>query len=309
MSQEYTNAEFLDALNNSSPETFTKMATEGGGRTIRLRLREKGIQRAKILPFDPLGERAQRLIPHSTDDDLPYLIEEMEAAQAGAITVAYNGTTQLSRMSADRFEVRFHRNITPKFWKHAREFATWKTDLKALTINNALLDLETQEDANWFRAHNSIVGALNTAGADGRFRHRGSVGGVTRANWLGATEYFNAFKLRPGVYITNWTTLGLLGALDHDAWGGPGAEKNFKEGLKDVNPFGVPHAVTIKSELIPNRVIQMYAPTDFLGVAYEMNPTQCYVKKEDDIVSTYADETVGFAIANPNALGKWTFGA
>lgn len=301
-------AEFIDALHNLPEGEFSKRASESGARTIRLQLREKGIQRAKILPFEPLGDNA-RLIPHQTDDDLPFLLEEMEASQAGAVTIGYNGTTELRRISGKRFVVRFHRNITPKFWKHAREFATWKTDLKALTINNALLDLETQEDANWFRACNVIVGALNAAGSDGKKRHRGSTGGVTRANWRAATQHFDTFKLRPGVFICNWTTIGLPQDWQRTEWGGDGAEMNLKEGLKDFNPFGVKHAVTIKSELVPNRILHMYAPTDFLGVAYEMLPTQCYVKKEDDIIQTHADETVGFAIANINAVGKWTFAA
>ncbi len=299
--------DFRAALRDLPDQEFTKLASSEGSDTIRLRLRENGIQRHRVLPFQPIGDRT--LIPHSTDDDYPYLIEEMEATQAGAVTVSMGtGSSELRPMAGNRFEVRFHANKTPTFWKNAYEFMTWKTDLKGLTLNNALLDLESQEDNNWFRVHNGIVGALNSVNSDGKIRHRGSSGGVTRAAWNTATQHFNPFMLVPGVYVVNKTTISQLQNLGRNDWGGDGAETNFTQGLKDMNPFGVPHSVTLKQEVVPNRTMFMYAPSNFLGRAFQMQGVQAYVKKEDNIVSVRADEIVGFAIANRNAIGKWTFG-
>lgn len=299
------NQSLIAALANGDDATI-KVAEESGNKIIRRLLRETGFQRGHILPFEPLKE--SDLTPSLTSE-LPWKIEEMEALQPGAVTLNYNDTTDIQFYNADKFAMYFHTVSTPRFTKHVLELITYKNDVKEIVTNNALLDLHTQEDTNFLAGVDATVGASNGVGLSGAQQNFTILGRIERTPYAQNLKHLLNAKLTNGVFLINRTT-----AVDFLTWGremmgGDLSEKALMEGLNAFEGFTffkIPHVATLKRELVPDNVVYKFAPKNFLGRAYELQKPTMYMKKENKMLSFYADEVLSLAIPNVASCSKTT---
>jgi hypothetical protein len=291
-----------------SPDGWQKNASEDAGSLIRLKLRETGFQRGHILPFAPL--KASELTKSLTSE-LPWKIEEMEAKQPNAVTLNYNDTSDYSNYKLDKFPMYFHTLSTPTFVKHVLELINYTNDPREIVTNNMLLDLQTQEDSNWIRLTDRVVGSPTGVGFTGQQQNFNIYGRIERAAYTQNLKHLLNAELTNGLFLINRTS-----AVDFLAWGremvgGDLSEEMLRKGLQAMDTtafsfFNVPHVATIKRNLVPDNVVYKYAPRNFLGKAYELQPATVYMKKENKVITMYADELLSTAVANAAGVSKST---
>jgi hypothetical protein len=59
---------------------------------------------------------------------------------------------------------------------------------------------------------------------------------------------------------------------------------------------------TIKSDLVPNRVVYFFSNPDFMGKFYELQAPTTLIKQEGNTIEFYTMEVVGMALPNIRSL-------
>lgn len=304
------NQVYLDALTSGDQDQLNKVAAEMEAPYIRLVLRERGILRNLITPTPA---RNSDLVPTLEPSSLPRIIDFMEGALPGAATVPFNATTDIAWYTENRFEIIFEYIQTKTYEKNINELRTQRNmDLRNLTLSNNLIDLETQEDVNFFNLCHTLVGPEGGVSPfTGRQQNHVINGGWTRENVTELVNFLIDNKLPNGVMVMNARTGNQYLKWGRDMWGGDGAEKMVAEGLKGAvtkaRLWGVNHLFTIKNDIIADNEVWIFTTQDFLGRFKELETTKVYIKREEDIITHKAKELIGVTIANVPGVHRVRF--
>jgi hypothetical protein len=285
-----------------------KNASEAGTAMIRRRLRENGFTRL-ILPFQQISDSDLTYLP---DSELPAIVEEMEPDSPGAKSIPFNDTPDTQFYRGDKFAVYFCKITTAEYTKNVDELRTYKNDLRQVVTDNALKDIQTEEDSRTITEVNRVVGSTPdvVSPTTGVIQHYAISGGITRSNYKEVLNHLEDRELNNGVFLMNRHTAKEFLEWDRLEIGGDLAERLMKEGvsaLDEAKIFGVRHIFTMKRDLVPDNVVFEFAEPSFLGRAYVLEDVTMYVEKKRDILRFSAQEKIGVTFANTNSIGKTTF--
>lgn len=287
------NEQFLRIAENHQDGIIKGASTEGGD-FIRYQIRENGFFRNVIKP-DPITDGQ---FDRQVDDDNPIRIEDMEPSSPGAKSCPFEDTPDIAPFRGRRFIVRFSKITTPEFRKNVDQLRTYRMDLRQVITDNALKDMETEEDARLIVTADRIVGAVGGVGLAGVAQNHEIVGRVSRTSYKGIRNYLEDLDLVNGIVLINRHTSTEFLGWKHDEIGGPLAETLFTEGLRGLPKMeimGMPHLATIKRILVPDYVAYLFTEQSYLGKAYQLVEPTMFVKKEKDMITFSAQEKIGFS--------------
>lgn len=306
MPAEQFNPAWVASVENAD-DGLLKGASARGGDFIRYRLRENGFKR-NIVPITTLGSDAK--FDRQVDHDEPVIVEDMEAESMGAKAIPFNDSPDSTMYRGLRYEIKFCTITTPEFVKNIDELRTYRMDLRQVTTDNGLRDLETEEDARLISTCDRIVGPASGNGLAGVPQNHEILGQIRRPNYKQLLNYLQDLMLNNGIFLCNRHTATELLAWDRAEVGGDLAQTLFSEGLRGLGklaPMGVPVLATIKHTIVPNNVFYLFAEAGYLGKGYQLTEPTLYVEKKIDIIRVRAQEKLGFTIANVRSVARAKF--
>lgn len=305
---EEENYRLAQQLINSRQGDLTKYAAIGDD-FIRRELRERGFLRS-ILPSKPctndMLDRTER------SGSLPVRIEDMEPSSPGAITLPFQSTGDQSWFGEDRFAIKFGYVQSREYYKDVNELRTPRMDIRQVTLNNSLLDLEYAEDAAAVNSWDTIVGPLGGTGAYSAVTQNHEIaGGFTRKNYRRVVNFLTRHMMNTGAILMNTETASQFLDWGRDEVGGDLAEKLLVNGTNSLTEgrgiFGIRHIVTLKRDLVPTNVLYLFAPPNFLGRFYELEKPTVYAERKEDILRFKIKELIGVTWANVLGIHRVEF--
>lgn len=274
---------------------------------IKKEIRERGFLRS-ILPAKKVTN--EDLDRTEEGSSLPLIIRDMEPSSRGAVTLPFKTTADSTFYSEDRYSVVFDYISTREHHKDINELRTQKMDIRAVTVDNNMRDIETHEDARLINLFDEIVGPSNDVSPySGVQQHFAINGDLTRDTAPTLVNYLLNSKLPNGVFLCNHVTFNKYLRFTRDMAGGELSQNMFKEGASALKKrcWGVDHIVTIKREIVPDNVFYLLTEPGYLGEFLELMPLTMYMRREEDQIFHKAKELVGLTIANVRGVVKVTF--
>jgi hypothetical protein len=318
------NREIIDAMTDAD-DGVIKSASTAGSNMIRRRIREDGFARNIIEPKTITNDMLDRVPDH----DRPVMIEDMEPDSKGAKSIPFGDSSDTEFYYGTKYLCVFNVITTPEFTKDINELRTYRMDLRRVITDNALRDIQTEEDTRFLEEINEVCGAFGNSSKDGTGNgvgasgfqqsynidaaaHTGGVAGnFNRSSYIPALSNLENHNLNNGVFLMNRKTAKDFLKMDRSEAGGDLSQELFTSGLKalqEAKVFGVRHLFTIKSDLVPNAHMYQFAEPEFLGRFYTLQDPTMYVEKKKDILRFSARETLSVTIANTAgcAVVKWS---
>jgi len=300
------NREIIDRI-VEAPDGHLEKISSASTETIRTEIREEGFLRKVLPPKTVTNSDLDRTVDH----DRPLIIEELEAKSKGAISVPFNTPTDTAFFYGPKGVIEFHQIKTPRYTKNINELRTYRHDLRKSIVEKALNDIQIREDGSLIKVVNRIVGSEGGQGASGYQQNFVLNGGISRSTFAEMKKKLGKLRLNNGVFLMNTTTAIEFEKMQHDEWGGPEAQEVWRKGLvgaiNDGVISGVRHIFTIKDELVPDNVVYCFTEPAFLGRFYILQDVTMYVKKEEDVISMNATETIGLGILNVAGVVRCRF--
>ena len=300
----------------SNPESTIKVARATSD-YIRMRLREEGFLR-KILPAQTItGDDLTKQVT----TDKPAKVVELEPDSPGAMSIPFGEFPSGTNVFGKRWLVTFSRIATPMFNKDVAELHDYDLDIRQIISDNALKDLQAEEDGKFIQACNSVLSndqmianqslAVGPKGSNVILWPTKLGTGLTREVMVTAKALMlgaNA-RLRPQTCLCNQRT-----AMEFEKWGRAGVGGDMAQSIA-VNGwaaetqkwFGMNWITTNKDDLVLDGDLFMFAAPEYLGRLYFLEDTTMFVKREGPMISWYAYEMLGGGIANTGALSKFQF--
>lgn len=224
VAEENTN---LLAQIDAAPDGEIKSASTAGSNMIKRRIREDGFLRRILPPQTVTNDDLDRVLEH----DRPVIIEDMEPNSPGAKSIPFGDSPDTTFYYGNKFQCVFNQITTREYVKDINELRTYRMDLKQVITDNALKDIQTEEDGKFIAMSDEIVGSSGGNGASGVPQHFLKPGGITRENYVDFLSYLEDQKLNNGVILMNRKTAKQFIKWGRDEIGGDLAQELFKEGL------------------------------------------------------------------------------
>lgn len=290
---------FMNALESGNEREFEKLASAGSTDFIRRNLREDSFCQA-ILPFEDISDSD---LAQSVKTEDPFVIYEMEAAQAMPHVVAFDDTTHQTQFFGDKFILSFFTLATPVWMKNVNKLRTYRMDIKSVLVDNALRDLSRLRDVRFMESVNEITGIIPGAPSPitGMQQYVQLHGRLDRQNWVSTLNYLPSRTLLNGVFLCNHITWSEFARWGRDEMGGDRAQTLITQGngaYDKATMSGIDFIVTLKHDLVPNGKIYQFTTPNYLGKAGVLEKPTMYVKKDKDILSMSCREIIGMTIAN-----------
>jgi hypothetical protein len=316
------NREIIDAITDAD-EGQIKSAAAAGSNMIRRRIREDGFARNIIAPKTVTNDMLDRVAEH----DRPVMIEDMEPDSKGAKSIPFGDSADTEFYYGTKYVCVFNAITTPEFTKDINELRTYRMDLRKVITDNALRDIQTEEDTRFIELVNTCCGSYNTnpsstggsggtaVGAAGfkqsyNYDKVANGTGFDRATYIPSLSNLENHNLNNGVNLMNRYTAKHFLKMHRGEAGGDLSQELFLSGLKalqEATVFGVRHLFTIKADLVPNDEMYSFAEPEFLGRFYTLQDPTMYVEKKKDILRFSARETISVTFANLAGVArcKW----
>lgn len=299
------NARILAAIDDS-PSGEVKNASAAGTNMIRARIREEGFLRRVLPPQIVTNDDLNRVLEH----DRPLIIEDMEPGQRGSKSIPFGDAADTEFYYGNKYAVYFNPITTPEFVKDINELRTYRMDLRQVVTDNALKDIQAEEDTRFIAVCNAVTGPSNGVGAGGTQQNFQITGGFERDTYVEVLNGLENLYLNNGVVLMNRKTAKNFLKWGRDEVGGDLSEKLFTDGLTaltEAKIFGIRHLFTIKRNLVPDNVVYMFAEPNYLGKMYELQQTCMFIEKKKDMLRISARETIGVTVANVNGIAQYSF--
>lgn len=308
MATEPTAREVNAALLDMFDKGLNKEAQEAVTDFIRMRMREEGFARQIIPPVQVTDTDLDKQV----DTDKPVIICEKEPDSPAAISVPF-GTLPMNRyIRGIRFRVMFQRIMSPRFLKDINELRTYDMDIRQVLSDNALKDMQTEEDGKFIGTVDSILVAPGYTVPDtGTIQWRTISGGITRDTW---NDALRILPQTPSHFSASTILMNNVSILEFQKWGRDEAGGDFAQqvamnGWGETKWFGIRILVTIKRDLVPdNRIYQFVRPAA-LGKFFLLEDTTMYVDTKAFMIEFFAYCSLGAAIANPAGVAIADFTA
>lgn len=303
------NAGFKDYIQQHSDGIMKRASATTENYTRRI-IREDAVWRAYLPPKKYSKSELNKFL----EGEKLGVICEMEPYSMGPKVVTFNDTPEQAEYSATRYILPFFQITTPEFTKNVLELMTYDMDLREVVTDNALRDMSRMEDIHIMKFIDEIVGAEYgvLSSETGLMQNVMFNGRLTRDNWVSTLSILEDAQLNNGTYLCNRRTFKEFMRWTRNEMGGDFTEELFREGtgaFRTAEVSGIKFIITIKDYLVPNGVIYLFAPPNYLGKSGVFQEPTMYVKKEKKILRFSCDEIIGCTFANTAAVAKASFAA
>jgi hypothetical protein len=297
------NSSFINMLETPGLE---KQAQDAVNEYTRVRMREDGFGRRIIPPVQITNDELDRQV----DTDKPVKVVDKEPNSPAAISVPF-ATLPLNRyIRGQRYRVMFDRIMTDRFTKDIDELRTYDMDIRQIVSDNSIKDMLAEEDGKFIFACNQLLGSQGaTVPETGTVQWRAIAGGITRDTLAEAMKIMpqTPNHLNPATVLVNNVTIWDVVKFGHDEVGGELAQELFERGFAEREIMGVRWIITIKTDLVPDSTIFMFAEPKFLGKWFILEDTTMYIDRKAFMLEFFAYESIGAAIANVAGVARADF--
>ena len=312
---EVLNREIIEAITDAD-DGVIKSASSAGSNMIRRRIREDGFSRNILPPKAVTNDQLDRVADH----DRPVMIEDMEPESRGAKSIPFGDVADTEFYYGSKYVCSFNAITTPEFTKDINELRTYRMDLRRVITDNALRDIQAEEDFQFLSAVDAITGNMPVAaggsstglsGAQQSFHFNKSGGNhFDRSDYVNVLSVLEDMNLNNGVFLMNRKTAKTFLTFNRDEIGGDLAQTLLTDGLtalQEAKIFGVKHLFTMKSDMVADNEMYLFAEPDYLGKFYTLQEPTMYVEKKKDILRFSARETISVTFANLAGVAKVNF--
>ena len=288
------NRVLFEKLSSKDP-ALDKQAVDAVNEFTRTTLREAGFLR-KILPPIPISDDE---LDRRVDTSNPVKVVDREPGSPAALSLGFAELPMNLYLRADRYEVRFQRIMTPRFTKDVSELRTFYMDLRQVISDNAIKDMQAEEDGTLLRGVNTaIVGPGAVVPTSGTVQYEVINGSITRDSWADSLKVLpnTPSNLEARVVLMNNITVKELFKWQRNEVGGDIAQDIFKNGWSLKNFFGTDVIVTIKKGLVATNTTYHFADPSFIGKLYVLEDTTMYIRREAFFIEFFAYEELGGAL-------------
>tara|TARA_Y100000592_G_scaffold19371_1_gene29682 strand:- start:5219 stop:6358 length:1140 start_codon:yes stop_codon:yes gene_type:complete len=118
-------------------------------------------------------------------------------------------------------------------------------------------------------------------------------------------QAMTAKKLPIGKMLMSKTTFMEALKFDHTEVGNDIVSRHYDNGLEGEDKlFGVPVITTIKNDIIPDNVIYLFAPENYLGNFFLLQDATLFIKQEADMIEFWSYSSPGIGIGNTKGVIK-----
>lgn len=297
------NQQFMSAVHDGR----NKQAADAVTDYTRTKLREEGFFR-KIMPPVPVEDSQ---LTRQVSDPRPCIVIDKQSESPAAMTIPFATTPRNVYIKAPRYIVSFSRIVTPQFQSDKDHLRTWQMDIRQMVSDQAIRDIGTEEDTRFIEACNTVMIAADTAvPANGGIPQWVTIpGGITREGITLAKGVMrkSPSKLSAEVALINHITILQFEAFDRLEIGGDLAQDIFKNGFTETTIFKLKLFATIKTDLVPDDSMYLFADPSFFGKHLVLQDTTMHMKNEAFMLSFYAYQTSGASIGNTAAVARVDF--
>lgn len=274
---------------------FTKAAAVTASSYIRTRLKEEGLLRKIFTPIKITNDQLDKTV----DSDKPTKIVEKEV-DATALVLPFRDSPPAEYITGERFAISFYEIATEKLMKNIYELKTYDNDIRKILTDNALKEIQTEEDRGFFTQMDAIV-AANPAE-----QLHNPAGGVTKGNILDGFIKFQQLtpKVAPGKMVMNNNTIvKIMKNFELDEV--YDLNKEWFNGAPMTDIYGWPLIVSIKDDIIADDHIYLLSKEDFMGKLYVLEDPTAYMEtKEGTTLMWFFWEIIGLGIGNTKTVVK-----
>lgn len=148
----------------------------------------------------------------------------------------------------------------------------------------------------------------NTAGSDEISGTKFNLGTQAPLSKELIAQLFQAMtskKLPIGKMLMSKTTFMEALKFDYNDVGNDIVSRHYDNGLEGEDKlFGVPVITTIKNDIIPDNVIYLFAPENYLGNFFLLQDATLFIKQEADMIEFWSYSSPGIGIGNTKGVIK-----
>lgn len=292
----------------SNDLAFRKTAEEDQNKILQTHVRGDSIVDRCIPPID-IGEDD---LDVQVDSVKPIRYKEMDSYSPGAMSMAFGGASVNYYMHIPRYIITYTRLASMRMIADVNDLLTYRGDITSLYHDKLIKDLIDQKDRAFLLPIRTACGDLNDTSTT-RATKTGAVGYTevgspsrTAARAAGKALADTKNNLDPATILINNSTKWDFMDMDHDAIGGPKAEKIFFEGFQEDQVAGLQLMTTSKNRLIPNNDGYVFTDADLLGDNEILQPTTFVNRSEAWYLDTQAYTEVGGAFPNLAAFARFS---
>jgi len=296
------NAETINELfvqKLGTKDGLDKVAMQGSA-FIRQKLREVSFARKIINPVYVTQADCQRSVNH---DGLVKIVDIEPDSNAAVIN--FRGKPDTSYVAGERFEIPFYGISSDDFQKSEEELLAYEMPLTEVIEKNSVKDIQAVEDKSFLDTIDTLVGAAGSA----NHLDAGATGFDTDGS-IAKNAFTNLFNVLDGNQLKADTIL--MGSEMYNRlllWPATNAGDSYGSevtinGYTYSTLFGRKLIVSNKSDIIPDAEMYAFAAQEYLGKFFILNDTKFWVKKDKNIITWAAYETIGMGIGNSKACAK-----
>ena len=266
----------------------------------RTRIREDGIFRGLMDPMQVTNDDLDRQY-HTVK---PVIVVDKEPDNPPAISVAFGGQPIVHWIRGPRYPVGFHRVVGPRFTMDTIDLRTWDMDIRQVVSDNAIKDMQAEEDTRAFASVSTALIAQGSATPHSGVVQWRSIPGITRETWMESLKVMPStpFHLHPTRVVMNNVTIYDFCKFGRDELGGDGAEKIFRDGWKEATLGGKQVMITIKRDIVPDGTVFHFADPKFLGKFFTLEDMTMFMKREWVVMEFFPWEEIGAAWGHTGGL-------
>jgi hypothetical protein len=283
-----------------------KQAVDAVNDFTRTKMREDGFYRRIMPPLTITNDELDRQV----DTDKPVKIVDKEPDSPAAVSIPFATLPINFYIRGPRYRVMFDRIVSPRAVKDVDELRTYVIDIRQVLSDNMIKDMLAEEDSKFLSAVDSAIGDQGAEVAlSGTVQNQEIVGGITRETVVDALKIMpqtpSHFEVE--TCLVNNITIKELMKWGRDEMGGDFSQDIIRNGWSETNLLNCRWIVTIKTDLVLNNEMYMFASPKFIGKNYELEPTTMYIRREAFMLEYFAYQTSGGSLGHTNGLAKATF--
>jgi len=284
-----------------------KQAIDAVNDFTRTKMREDGFYRRIMPPLTITNDELDRQV----DTDKPVKVVDKEPDSPAAVSIPFATLPVSFYIRGPRYRVMFDRIVSPRAQKDVDELRTYVMDIRQVLSDNMIKDMLAEEDGKFIAAVNSVLGANPGSPALGSatVQYEEIFGGVTRETLVESLKIMprTPSHLEVETCLVNNLTIKELLKFGRDEMGGDFSQDIIKNGWAETNFLNCRWIVTIKTGLVPENSVYMFASPKFIGKNYELEPTTMYIRREAYMLEYFAYQTCGGSIGNTSGIARADF--
>ena len=296
------NAETINELfvqKLGTKDGLDKVAMQGSA-FIRQKLREVSFARKIINPVYVTQADCQRSVNH---DGLVKIVDIEPDSNAAIIN--FRGKPDTSYVAGERFEIPFYGVSSDDFQKTEEELLAYEMPLTEVIEKNSVKDIQAVEDKSFLDTIDTLVGNKGSAQhLDAGAGSLGADGSIAKSSFTDLFNVLDGNQLKADTILMGSEMYNRLLLWPASNAGDSYGTEVTINGYTYSTLFGRKLIVSNKSDIITDKEMYAFAAQEYLGKFFILNDTKFWVKKDKNIITWAAYETIGMGIGNSKACAK-----